>query len=396
MKQNRLFQAIGAVDDELLMRSEQPGNRSKKIVRRYIYAAVAAILVLLFTVKILDLTFEQPVTPMPPSLRAFEGFMTRAENGYYNVMIYHDLETLLKNSNNLLNNQNLKKELPVYEFYKSREAMLLGTNENRLSEKQMDEYATYYAGCDHTIITGHEESYQSFNNTEQVISEKTFYCDNGLRISVVSDGTIYLMQPQTLEKPVQTDCGDIYKNAVAYYKYYFEAYARYFDDKNPVYAFTDFRTNFTDPSASVYPITRYEQSDDPVISYVNYGNILPGDENNGDVIVIRKGEQILGECYGEYPILSVEEAKQKLYAGEGLTEGEQFAVTADTDIAGVELIYSGAVLQPVYVFYVELTDEQCEIAFAENGGNAYQSWLDGAGKPYMQYYIPAVDGQYLK
>lgn len=91
------------------------------------------------------------------------------------------------------------------------------------------------------------------------------------------------------------------------------------------------------------------------------------------------------ETLGDYPIVSADDARQRLRAGNYQTS-VPCALPEDADIAGVELVYrTGSreqLLLPYYRFYVRLPDTDMEYA-------------DGL-QLYGAYYVPAIADAYLE
>jgi hypothetical protein len=93
------------------------------------------------------------------------------------------------------------------------------------------------------------------------------------------------------------------------------------------------------------------------------------------------------EKLGDYPLISVSEAKEKLLSGQYQTNvpvqmpGEQF-------LAKVELVYRTGPkeesLLPYYRFYMELQD-----------ADGWQMTQDNGLKTYGAYYVPAIQDAYI-
>ena len=90
----------------------------------------------------------------------------------------------------------------------------------------------------------------------------------------------------------------------------------------------------------------------------------------------------LSEKTGEYPVISVQEAKELLLNGNYITT-VPYEMPGKEYIARVELVYRKGTYEtyymPYYRFYVEVPYEE-----RENGL-----------KTYGAYYVPAVEGKYL-
>ena len=89
------------------------------------------------------------------------------------------------------------------------------------------------------------------------------------------------------------------------------------------------------------------------------------------------------QVIGNYPIISVEEAKKLLLEGHYATSYGMSYVVDENDIKGVELMYRLYGLEeyhmPYYRFWIEVPQEK-----QENGLNCY-----------VAYYVPAIESQYI-
>lgn len=107
--------------------------------------------------------------------------------------------------------------------------------------------------------------------------------------------------------------------------------------------------------------------------------------DNGQLSHIGFDEVTKADKVGDYPIISLEKAREKLAKGEYLTSVPYDMPGLDY-VAGVELVYDTHILQdyyvPYYEFYVEIKQDSQEAA---NLGL----------KCYGVYLVPAVEEQYL-
>lgn len=107
----------------------------------------------------------------------------------------------------------------------------------------------------------------------------------------------------------------------------------------------------------------------------------------GKLWLVKWGDLLqAAEKLGDYPIRTVDEARDCLLAGDYITSvPEEYGGVGREAIAKEELIYrtgnGNQVFQPYYRFYVELTNFDTERA-------------EGL-KMYGAYYVPAVSGDYL-
>lgn len=128
----------------------------------------------------------------------------------------------------------------------------------------------------------------------------------------------------------------------------------------------------------------YEYSDDPVENLLNYtirqGNVGLDEKGNLTYIII-VNDLTYAEKIGDYPVISVEDAKNLLLDGYYLTS-VPYDITDKHTIAGVELIYKnplyGEYIVPYYRYYVELPEE-----------------THNSLKCYGAYYVPAIEQDYI-
>ncbi len=138
----------------------------------------------------------------------------------------------------------------------------------------------------------------------------------------------------------------------------------------------------------------YQRASDPVEAMENFffrmGWIMPAhSETASGLYGIRVYDRLVfAEKVGDYPLITKEEAKEKLLAGEyGSVSTEK--LPADPRIAAVEIVYVTNYHQeyflPYYRFLVEMPDLPVNEA------------LKAAGvKTFSNFYVPAVDAYYLE
>lgn len=112
---------------------------------------------------------------------------------------------------------------------------------------------------------------------------------------------------------------------------------------------------------------------------------FPGDNGNLNAISMGDG-LLLSEKLGDYPVISADEATERLIAGNYQTSVPS-AFTGKENIGKIELVYRTGrleeVLLPYYRFYVLLPDS-INTAGADNGL-----------KTYGAYYVPAIADEYI-
>jgi len=106
-------------------------------------------------------------------------------------------------------------------------------------------------------------------------------------------------------------------------------------------------------------------------------------DDNGDLMLIRMNDGLwLAEKLGDYPLISIAEAKEKLLDGQYQTSVPA-AMPGEKFIAKVELVYRSGLreetLLPYYRFYVELQDT-----------DGWRMSKTSGLKTYGAYYVPAI------
>lgn len=131
----------------------------------------------------------------------------------------------------------------------------------------------------------------------------------------------------------------------------------------------------------------YEGEGDLTQRMLNYhfNTVRFSPDSEGNLWLIDFTRFDLSDKLGDYPIYTVEEAKQRLAEGKYTASGPNFPDGAE--IAKVELIYRGygeITIMPYYRFYAELPRELWE-----------QPLNGDPMKTYGAYYVPAVREEYI-
>ena len=131
----------------------------------------------------------------------------------------------------------------------------------------------------------------------------------------------------------------------------------------------------------------YDSGGDIVDDIVNYNlntvSFLPTDD--GRLYAVRMQNSLAAaEKVGDYPIISLSQAEEKLLEGHYQTSAP-YAMPGSEYIAKAELVYRSGPLEemliPYYRFYVLLLEEE----------------LSGEGlKSYGAYYVPAIEDEYIE
>lgn len=134
----------------------------------------------------------------------------------------------------------------------------------------------------------------------------------------------------------------------------------------------------------------YDSGTDMTERILNYNfrvaQFVPDD--SGDLMLIRLSDGLcMAEKLGDYPLISVAEAKEKLLDGQYQTS-VPVAMLGEKYIAKVELVYRSGpreeTLLPYYRFYVELQD-----------ADGWQMTRSNGLKTYGAYYVPAIQDDYI-
>lgn len=133
----------------------------------------------------------------------------------------------------------------------------------------------------------------------------------------------------------------------------------------------------------------YDAAGDDVEDILNYAfrQVDFAPDGNGNLMLIRLYDRLAcGEKIGDYPLISLEEARSALLAGQYLTT-VPYDFPGEENVYGGELVYQGGATEqvfiPYYRFYVDVSHE-------------FPNWDDTDLKNFGAYYVPAVEHQYLK
>ncbi|MBQ6544555.1 MAG: hypothetical protein IJL72_02335 [Lachnospiraceae bacterium] len=224
-------------------------------------------------------------------------------------------------------------------------------------------------------------------------------------ITVTPDGTVSYLQPAGHPLPEEyhfTSRDTTPEEAEAVMAYLLETYADFLGFEEPR---TMLQYDYTYGGECVRRYYAYDAADsatgeaagaagDPTAagllnSCLRYAHFSPDDF--GNLLSIRLCDGLAcAEKIGDYPLITAEEARAAVLAGNGLTSAPFDFPGADY-IAKTELVYRGAsqyedaeALLPYYRFYVELPDTSGLPMQIADGLKVYGAW-----------YVPAVQPQYL-
>lgn len=133
----------------------------------------------------------------------------------------------------------------------------------------------------------------------------------------------------------------------------------------------------------------YDAAGDDVEDLLNYSfrKVDFAPDGEGNLMLIRLYDNLAcTEKLGDYPLISLEEARQVLLEGQYITT-VPYDFPGEDKVYGGELVYRGSrteeVFIPYYRFYADISAD-------------FTSWNDTGLKNFGAYYVPAVQHQYLK
>lgn len=231
------------------------------------------------------------------------------------------------------------------------------------------------------------EKFASVGDTvpEGYFDPSRFFFEEGGYSAEVDDQmtvTIRPDQPVTLPDGYRFGTNVSYEDMVKSGNYLLEQYRGLIGMKNPVVGITGGdRDIYADQR---YELLYYEDGNTPeekILGY-NFNTMRFYYNDEGQLYLLRSYSQDLSDKVGDYPIISANEAKELLLAGNCATS-VPYPLAGEEYIARVELLYrtepSCAYYLPYYRFLAELP---------EMGAR------DGL-KHYGAYYVPAVESRYI-
>lgn len=397
MKSERILNAMGNIDDELV-EAAQPQARAKK--RGWIkWAAAAACLAaaLIGGFALYGRTPAPDTSNLPVlDITAKEGANAFGFEGY---MAYDISE--LTNANPWRENMDLKT-LPVFrnpvdydragapvspvseEVMEAMKTRLLEAAErlglanvqvtdNAPSQEEIDAVTEKFASVGEKVPEG------CFEPTEAVAEQ------DGVKLSVGADLAVRIDFDPTIALPegYSFDYSATYEELEEAGEYLLEQYRGLLDMEKPQVSVPG--GDYTYDGQQLFGgVEFFDAAGDRTQQILNYNfNTARFSCNDaGELWLVRLNRPDLSQKVGDYPIISVKEARELLCAGNYTTTvPEEFP--GEAHIAKVELIYRDSrydqYFMPWYRFYVEVPDMV----------------RDNGLKTFGAYYVPAVSGEFL-
>lgn len=404
MRSEGILNAIGNIDDELIEAAQPPARAKKRGGLKWAAAAacLAAVLVGGFTLysrTTVPNTSDLPVLDLTPRDIGLFGY------GFEGYVAYDISELATANP---WTEQTRLKTLPVFrnpvdydragapksplsdevmEFMKTRlleTAERLGlenvqATDNAPSQEEIDAVTEKFASVGEKVPEGY------FEPTE-VVAEQ-----DGVKLTVGADleVCIYFDPAVTLPEEIRFSYNGTYEETRAAAEYLLEQYRDLLGMEKPQVSITG--GDYTYDGEQMFGIEFFDAAGDKTRQILNYNfntaSFFCDDE--GKLWIIRLSQPDLSQKVGDYPIISLKEARELLCAGYYTTTvpnalgQEHIAPRGEEQIARVELIYRDSCqdeyFMPWYRFYVEMPDMV----------------RDNGLKTFGAYYVPAVPGELL-
>lgn len=404
MKSERILNAIGNIDDELIEAAQPPARGKKRAGLKWAAAAacLAAALVGGFAfygrLSVPD-TADLPVLDLTPRDIMSFGF------GFEGYMAY-DISELA--GANPWTEQTKLKTLPVFrnpvdydragapktplsdETMETMKTRLLETAErlglenvqvtdNAPSQEEIDAVKEKFAAVGQEVPEGY------FEPTEAVAEQDGIKLTVGAELEVCIDFDPAIALPEGYNFDHYAAHEDMQKAA----EYLLEQYADLLGMEKPQVSLTG--GDYTYDGQQMFGVEFFDAAGGKIQQIVNYNfntaRFSCNDE--GKLWIIRLNRPDLSQKVGDYPIISVKEARELLCAGYYTTTvpkasgQEHIAPHGEEHIAKVELIYRNSCqdeyFMPWYRFYVEMPDMV----------------RDNGLKTFGAYYVPAVPRELL-
>ena len=400
MKEERLLRLLGEVEDTFIEEATPETRRNVKLIIFKTMAAVACLCLVIYTGLKLFNSNSQPkpainemydfcykIADSERGLIKINTDMMSLGAGFSGVMFFEDSELLEYVGESELTATNA----PVYKITNYSEMIRENIYLDEGSVKKLAEHVAHLLGETNINVTG-EYAYSS-DYSEKVCYQAKAFSEN-YKIYVDADGsiTIDFNEPlQLINKSFFADEKTSDEEAMATLKNLEEKYSALVEFEAPgyVYKMEYYKGDY------FFDGTRQEGYDRNYIIYdevsghngyfKNSIEFIP--DEDGKLSSIRIDFPLAGKEYlGDYPIISMEEAKNMLlnqnYISNVPTEYLKDGKIYEEAVKAVSLDYrSDEYTLPYYCFYVELD-------YAFNGAEGL--------KNYGMFYVPAIEEQYLE
>lgn len=380
MKSDKLYKAIGEIDDDIIVKSNiSMRARTKSTWGKWM--SIAACFIVLFGIIFL---IQKEYNPSLPMLTIPENIDSYGFEGY---MAYDISE--LANGNPWNDSISIDK-LPVYKNQVTCDGAgvpLTGLTVDEMTAKvkQTAKVLGITIGEMVTIPTAQEN--ENAQNQGAVVYETPYEVQASgdgikIRVDALNVISVFFEKPIKLPKDYSFTYHDTsYEQATNTLSYLIREYQGLLGFESPVFDLFGHYNIYGDRSFSYGVFENRGSIIERMESYAfNCATFSPN--HDGELSVIHLYHADLSEKVGEYPIITPAKARKLLLKGK-YASSVPFEIPGEECVAKVELVYRNSrweqYFMPYYRFYVELPEEQ-----SENGL-----------KHYGIYYVPAVEEEYI-
>ena len=347
MKNEILLNAIGDISDDLILSAENVGNIKKhKIIK---YVASAACFLLLATVVVLNFPQKKAELPM---LFVMDND-TAGGFGYEALTAYRISD--LTNANPWSEDAKLST-LPVYK-----------------------NLYTYDVNGE---VVGNADEY-----TERLLKSVSKKTKNmsGIKVEKSLGGMeidIKFVPEVALDKKYNFGFNSSFEELTSVGTFFIDEYRKIIDMKKPT--LNIYNGDYDIYGRQLYNMFLYDNSGsltDRIINY-HFNRVCFHPDDYGRLCRIRIEKTDLSHKVGDYPIISLEDAKALLFEGKYITT-VPYRLTDTDKVAKAELVYRNGGTEkyymPYYKFFIEVPNEN----------------LKNGLKNFGVYYVPAVESKYI-
>lgn len=399
MKKEQFSDVLNMLNDDIIEETDRIRSRKKKYrIRWWKWGTIAACLLLtvymgawVFLQQSSDrlIDFSNDSTDLPFLSITDEGSTGMGFEGY----MAYDISDLV--NGNPWNETTKLSTLPVYQnqlSYKENHT-ISGTNLAKMREFLVEIAGRLGLDTTSLVIVDDVSGEEIKQNIIEKMDDDVWKVDfnvtklisqtDGFKIQVDQTMTaeVFFEPAITLPEEYNFPHYATYEDITKLAKYIKDKYQGFIGMKEPQQNIfggdygTDFRQN--------YYIEFYNAGKDEVDQIINYNfNRIAFYCSNGKLLLVRIYQPDLSQKLGDYPIITMDKARELLLNGNYITS-VPYKVPGMDNIKKVELIYRTGdrekYYMPYYRFYVELPEE------------VYEDNL----KIYGAYYVPAVEGTYL-
>jgi len=375
MRGNELLNKMELIDPIYVEAADNKYKSVKNIRTKWAAAAACLCFVVAGALAIMhaNTSLEPIVIPELSSNMGFEGYM------------FYDISEL-DNGNPWDESMNIGS-LPVY-INGSYDASGAGVPKGMSESEMMDRLNSAASALDLNIDST-EIITDGFAGKAQTVTEVRARTDGGM-INVQADGTVvYFLSDEGGALPHEysfTHSSTTHAEAEQVLIYFADIYSEFLGFEKPVtVSFGDYNIfGEFERSYAVYDASGDDAED--ILNY-NFRSVSFGPDDDGRLNVIRMYDGLrCAEKLGDYPVISAQEAKERLVSGNYQTSvPEKFP--GEEYIGKTELVYRTGrleeVMLPYYRFYVQLPDDM-NMSGSEIGL-----------KTYGAYYVPAISDEYI-